>query len=568
MDEETQRWLMSNVDAHGKPKWDPATLDDLSEEDIEGIPGEFTHQFLGDTWNIEPTVDTTEMEEVDTRSRWIGIGIAVGIFLLAALPRLYSLFFVSNPENPGLGWYSDTFHHWQIAFLSKEIGFSQGFLTLWDLKGMEYFWGLLHPLVLATLFTLTGSIDIIIPRLLSVVCASGSIVLLFFLLRRYFNLHVALAGALLAIANPVAIFADSAGMQEPLGFVLLLLGLFLWPRHALWAGIALGFAGMVRAEYWVFGAGLVVVSYLSKKIFEKKVVFSLGWLITSLGYMKYLYEKTGNAIYPIYWNFLGNAAGEWMRDRAPTAEQIVIQWVARILFMLACLVSIRLLLKWRQSSPFLLLGLANILMLGFLWGFTDYVLGAQARILLGRLVVVPYVYLGVFVSILLLYKLPKLYSRTLFLNLGWVSILALACLVQLAWKPVLSYYEKWEGKWISEKQLAEDIAPHYHGGAIAIPEDRPSLTYTLARYQGILAENLQSQMYDPFFYFEDEDPFANWTQNRQAIAHWVNKLNIRLLVFSSGKEIYNEMVMREEGLFQYLGTAFGGRIQIYKVMSQ
>ncbi|GAJ07798.1 unnamed protein product, partial [marine sediment metagenome] len=64
MDEETQRWLMSNVDAHGKPKWDPATLDDLSEEEIEGIPDEFTHQFLGDTWNIEPTVDSSDDEPV------------------------------------------------------------------------------------------------------------------------------------------------------------------------------------------------------------------------------------------------------------------------------------------------------------------------------------------------------------------------------------------------------------------------------------------------------------------------------------------------------------------------
>jgi|GEM_PF-1149608 len=568
MDEETQRWLLSNVDSHGNPKWKPATLDDLSEEEIEGIPDEFIHQFLEDTGSIDPTVDASEEEQVDLRSRVIGIATVLGIFILAALPRLYVLFFVSNPENPGLGWYDDTFHHWQVAFLSKEIGFSQGFLTLWDLKGMEYFWGLLHPLVLATLFTLTGSIDIIIPRLVSVVCASGSIVLLFYILRRYFNLHVALAGILLAIVNPVANFADSAGMQEPLGFVLLLLGFYLWPCHALWTGIAWGFAGMVRAEYWIFGAGLVAVSYLSKEDSGKKIVLSIGWLIPSLSYMKYLLEKTGNAIYPIYWNFLGNAAGEWMTDRAPYSDQIVILWIARILFLLVCLVSIWLLRKRHQSYLFLLFGLANILMLAFLLGFTDYVLGVHARILIGRLVVVPYVYLGVFVSILLLYLLPKPPSRKLFLSIGWVAILALACLLQLAWKPVLNYYDIRRDLWGPEKQLAEDITSHYQGGAIAIPENRPSLTYTLARYQGISAENLQSQMYDPFFYFEDEDPFANWTQNRQAIADWVNKLNIRLLVFSSRKDIYNEMVMREEGLFQYLGTAYRGKILIYKVMSQ
>lgn len=565
MDKKKRHSLFSDVDAHGNPKWEPATLDDLSEEEIEGIPDEFIHQFLEDTWSIEPTVDPDESEPVDPRARWIGIGIAVGIFLLALLPRLYFLFFVSNPENPGLGWYNDTFHHWQIAFLSKEIGFSRGFLTLWDLKGMEYFWGLLHPLVLATLFTLTGSIDIIIPRLVSVVCASASIVLLFFILRRYFNLHVALAGILLAIVNPVANFADSAGMQEPLGFFLLLLGLFLWPRHVFWTGMAWGFAGMVRAEYWVFGAGLVAISYLSKETSEKKIVLSLGWLIPSLSYMKYLLEKTGNAIYPIYWNFLGTAAGEWMADRAPYSNEIVIQWIARVVFLLAGLVSIWILRKRHQSYLFLLLGLANILLLGFMLGFSSYILGVQARILIGRLVVVPYIYLGVFASILFLYQLPKLPSRTLFLSLGWVAILASAGLLQLAWKPVLSYYEERTPRWDAEKKAAEEIALHYKGGAIVIPESRPSLTYTLARYQGITAENLQSQMYDPFFYFEDDDPFANWTQNRQVIADWIDKLDVRMLVFYANRATYKEMVLREEGWFRHVGTVLDGKAVIYEV---
>ncbi len=579
MDKDTQRWLLSNVDPHGNPKWDPPTFEELAKEDIEGLPdddSEFEYEevyegdqfFLGDTWQIDPTVEPVEEEQVDPRTRLIRIATVLGLFLLAALPRLYVLFFVTNPENPGFGWYDDVFHHWQVAFLSKEIGFSKGFLTLWDFKGMEYFWGLLHPLILAALFSITGSIDILVPRLLSVVCSSASIVLIFFLLRRYFNLHVALAGILLAIVNPVNSFGDSAGMQEPLGFFLLILGFYFWPKRAFWTGMAWGFAGMVRAEYWVFSAGLLAVSCLSEEDLGKKTAISIGWLIPSLSYMKYLWDKTGNAIYPIYWNFLGNAAGEWMTDRAPYADQVVIMWIARVLFMAAGLLSVWLLLKRHRSYIFLLLGLANILMLTFLLGFTDYILGVQARILLGRLVGVPYVYLGVFVSILLFYILPKLPSLTFSSRLGWVVIVTLAGVLQLAWKPVTNYYDLRRDLWEPEKQLAEDVAAHYQGGAIAIPENRPSLTYTLARYQGISAENLQSQMYDPFFYFEDEDPFTNWDQNRHAIADWIHKLNIRLLVFSSRKDTYNEMVMREEGLFQYVGTAYGGKILIYRVMSQ
>ena len=304
MDEETQRWLLSNVDSHGNPKWKPATFDDLTEEEIEGIPDEFKRQFLEDTWHVEPTTKPTEDVQVDTRSRTINIVLALGIFLLALLPRLYVLFFVTDPQNPGMGWYGDTFHHWQIAYLSKEIGFSKGFLRLWDFKGMEYFWGLLHPLVLAILFKVTGSVDIVIPRLVSTVFASASLTVLFFLLRRYFNKHVALAGILLAALNPVAIFSDTVGMQEPLGLVLLFSGLFLWPRRTGWAGLLLAMAGMVRAEYWVFGAGLVVIGVIIEKENFQKLAVSLGYAIPILAYMKYMLDYTGNAIYPIYWNFM------------------------------------------------------------------------------------------------------------------------------------------------------------------------------------------------------------------------------------------------------------------------
>src|SRR3990170_2562721 len=65
------------------------------------------------------------------------------IFFIALVPRLYFIFFVNNPQNAGLGWYNDSYHHWQIAYLTQEIGLSHGFLRLWDLIGMEYFWGIL-----------------------------------------------------------------------------------------------------------------------------------------------------------------------------------------------------------------------------------------------------------------------------------------------------------------------------------------------------------------------------------------------------------------------------------------
>jgi len=115
-------------------------------------------------------------KKVKEKFSWKSLIVPFIIFLIAFIPRIIYIFFLSNPNFTG--WYTDTFqdtfHHWQIAYLSKEVGFSHGFLRLWDFKGMEFFWGLLHPLVLVILFYLTGSISILIPKLLSTV--GGSVI--------------------------------------------------------------------------------------------------------------------------------------------------------------------------------------------------------------------------------------------------------------------------------------------------------------------------------------------------------------------------------------------------------
>ncbi|TMD18749.1 MAG: hypothetical protein E6I98_10320, partial [Chloroflexi bacterium] len=73
----------------------------------------------------------------------------------ALIPRLVYLFFVADPENAGDG-FTDAYHHWQIAYLTKEIGLTHG-PRLWDLRGWEYYWGLLHPALMSAVFFLTGS---------------------------------------------------------------------------------------------------------------------------------------------------------------------------------------------------------------------------------------------------------------------------------------------------------------------------------------------------------------------------------------------------------------------------
>jgi hypothetical protein len=566
MDETTRRQLLSSVDASGKPKWEAVKLTDIPRDLEDQFSDLYDLDLSGLRMQADMDKEESALEKKDRRLLIRTIFISLGIFLFAALPRLFVLFFVTDLDNPGIGWYNDTFHHWQIAYLSKEIGFSKGFLRLWDFKGMEYFWGLLHPLLLTVLFTLTGSIDILIPRLTSLIFGSASVVLLYFLLRRYFNLHVALAGVLLAAVIPVAVFADAAGLLQPIAMFLLLLGLLLWPHHAVWAGLSWALAGMVRAEYWVFGAGLLAISIFAHEESERKIAMGAGWLLPSLAYMKYMLDHTGNPIYPVYWNFMGNAAGEWMGNRPLNAFQISLQWGGRIAFIFAGAAAIWIIWKRQKSFLFLLYGMGNILFVSIIFGFSAYIHGVLPRILYSRLMIVPYLSVGIFVSILLLDTLPKISSRRLWLIVGWLIILGLVGSLQLAWEPIMGYYERPKGHWTAIKQMAEEIASFYESGTVSIPEDRPLLTYALVRYQGFTAEQLQGQMYDPFFYFEDDDPFENWSNNRGAVADWLEKSNIQLIIFTMGRETYTEMINREDGWFKYLASPYEGLYQVYQVV--
>jgi len=188
----------------------------------------------------------------------------LGLLLIALLPRLIYLFAISNPENAGDGLYTDVYQHWQIAYLTKEIGLSHG-LRLWDLKGVEYFWGSLHPIVLVILFFVTGSTDIVLARVQSLAFGSLGVVLIFHLCQRYWNVSVAVAATAFAAFAPTSVFNDSSGMLEPMAVSLSLLGIWLLSKRSLWAGIAWGLATAARPEAWLSSPGLVLASFCGRR---------------------------------------------------------------------------------------------------------------------------------------------------------------------------------------------------------------------------------------------------------------------------------------------------------------
>ena len=489
------------------------------------------------------------------------------IFFLAFMARIIVLLFVVQPGNAVVG---DVFHHWQIAYLSKEIGFKEGFLRLWDFKGMEYYWGLLHPLVLILGFTLTRSVSIVVPQMVSIIFGSWAIVLIFLITERYFNQKTAFAAALFFSLVPLNLFHNTLGLQEPLGIFFLLLGIYLFPSLAFLAGFSWMLAGMARSEYWLFGLGLLLAVLIREKDLERKIEALFGYGLLALLYMKYLFDYTGNPIYPIYWNHLAIGLGEWgtkvTRVLPPAIQQIKI--ACQLLFLVFLSISCSILWKKPKSYLFLLLGFIYLAFVFSVFGFGSYLYGYQGWInfigslWLGKLFAFSWGFLGVLLAIFSFYLLPKKFKK-LGKILGALVFIIFLVIVQVSWFPVKKHYLSSNESLKIEKKAAQTIADKYTGkGTIFLPGRSPSLTYFLVYDQGISGKNLASTFYSPFYYSQGENPFSEWDSFRQKIIEWLRKNQAELLVVADGEaedregnlRDFGKMIELEEGkLFELVG---------------
>jgi hypothetical protein len=481
-------------------------------------------------------------EKYHTRLDFVIFFVLVG---LAAVVRLYFLFVVENPQDAHVGWYEDAYHHWQIAYLSYAVGFKHGFLRLWDFKGMEYFWGLLHPLVLGGLMRLFATTSIVVSRLLSLVCGSISIGLVYLLTQRFLGRHAGVAASLITIANPVAIFSDASGMQEPLGIMLLLGGLVFWPDKPYLSGIGWILAGMVRAEYWLLGLGLLFMMFLTKERFDHKVVAVVSYFAVCVLYMKYLLDKTGNAVYPIWWNFIGNAVGAWQKDIEPTPEMLMVKGIY-IWILLAVVVGLVLLL-WRRPkfTPFFALGLGNWLILAVTIGLSEYLLSYLPRFWVDRIMLLPYMFVAVWFAAIVF----TVFKKRLLPLVGWLLVLLVMLVSQYLWQPIWYWRGVTIGRFEKVRQIAEVVAANYKGGRVLVFEDLPSLTYDLVYSHQIAGENILGQMFDPYFYM-GETPYENWGENREIILDWLKEEDIRLIATYGVRERYLKLVEKEPEYFE------------------
>jgi Dolichyl-phosphate-mannose-protein mannosyltransferase len=484
------------------------------------------------------------------------LAIAAG----AAIPRLLYLFIFSDPENPGDRQYGDVWHHWQIAYLTKEIGLgAPGGPRLWDLKGLDYFWGVLHPLLMVAVFDLTGSIDIVLNRLVSIVFGVVVVVLLFHLCRRYWGTGVAIAAALIATLLPTSVMNDASGMLEPLGVALCLIGLWAWPRRGgFWAGLAFGLATMARAEAWIFSLGMVIAAHLSRLGSRQRASLITGFAGVMLVYMAVLQNKTGNAIYPLWWNFFANAVGKW--EITPiSASQAAVRPILGVLLVSSAIGLAWSL--WRRPRSYMLLtfGFGYWVFVAGMLGFTSYLASWVWWMPITRVFAFPYVFAGVLLAVGLLWWAPRRIGKAA-APIGWAAIGATVVVSQLAWIPIFQVFAPTEAVWKTTLAESRQLGawynqPTYAGHSLVVPDDRPDITYALARFNGVEGKHLVSEMYDPFAYLPSGYSYADHRQVVDTLIEcWLSDTDTRMIAIPKGDSNYEQMLANNPSWFGHLGT--------------
>jgi hypothetical protein len=462
-----------------------------------------------------------EPEPASLRFRWVLL-VAAG----AVVPRLVYLFKFADPENAG-DPFTDAYHHWQIAYLTKEIGLSHG--RLWDMRGWEYFWGLLHPALMNVLFFATGSVDIVLARLLSLAFGSLAVVLIFLICHRYWGLQVAIAAAAFAAISPVAIFNDDAGMAEPIATALILLGIWWAPKRGFLAGIAWALAAMARVEAWLYGAGLVIALLIGRRSALARWPLALGWILTMGVYFKFLLDQTGNPIYPLYVNFQYVGLGAGGTGATLTAGQQLL-WIPLGLAVVGCAIGLGWAL-WKRPPSYLLLTY------GFGYSalsFATYLRYASEW--KERRFELPLDFAAILVAVLLLRVLPERWS--LLHAPSWSLAVAALAAVQLFWLPIQTTYWSTEPLFQYEVRLGDSIAavynePAYRGGVFNLPGDEPTLLYVLARDGGVSGDRITSQFYDPFYYLPAGYHYSDHKAVVGTLLHcWLWNTHTRLMLIS------------------------------------
>ncbi|HXL77428.1 MAG TPA: hypothetical protein VN985_02150, partial [Candidatus Eisenbacteria bacterium] len=154
---------------------------------------------------------------------------------------------------------------------------------------------------------------------------------------------------------------------------------------------------------------------------------------------------------------------------------------------------------------------------------------------------------------------PRRFGRRA-LVAGWIVTAATLVGVQLAWLPIAEAFGPTEASWRASLADSRQLGawynlPPYAGHALAVPADRPDITYGLARFGGVEGKHLVSEMYDPFSYLPAGHTFADSQANVSTlVACWLGDTDTRMIAFRNDNANYGLLLGYNPSWFVRLGS--------------
>lgn len=224
------------------------------------------------------------------------------VFIIALITRITVWILIPTD------WNSDSYHHWQISYLSLKIGFSQG--RLWDLNGCEYFWGIIPHVINAVIMALFRTASILPYRVFNLFFGGINAVLVSKAGKRFFSERTGFYSGLLFAVFPVASIFDILAMQDTLALTFLLSSLLLIRENPFWSGLLLGLAGQSRTELFLVGIIILMGYCLRERLYTESLPFLIGWLAVTFIFSAFMFTQTGHPFYHLYVSLL-NIFGGW-----------------------------------------------------------------------------------------------------------------------------------------------------------------------------------------------------------------------------------------------------------------
>lgn len=274
------------------------------------------------------------------------------LFVVSVIVRAILLFLLTHPGYTG--WYGDVYHHWQIAYYTLHVGLSQNPPRMWDLNGMEYYWGMLPVLIQVFLLWVLNTASLVPFQVFNLLMGSVTPCLIYLICEKWFARKVGLVGGFLVAVNPVIAISDISGMYEPIGILLLLAAVYFYDTKPFLTGVLSAMAAMCRIEYLFLSVAIFACYLVFERSGIKFVPGFLGWLTASVPHFLWIQMGTGDWLYQLRWNIVSAQGGWDPRYNLPQYQQMLIlpRSVATILLIIS---SISLLvLLWKRPRGYAL----------------------------------------------------------------------------------------------------------------------------------------------------------------------------------------------------------------------